>query len=81
MTYSVDETMINFKRQLGFYQYMPVKSVKWGVKVWMLTEGRTGYVVNFQIYTGHNQHPEHGLSHHLVTDMSVATRHPILSLL
>ena len=82
VTYSVDETMIKFKRQLGFYQYMPVKSIKWGVKVWILGKSRTGYVVNLQVYTGHNnQHPEHGLSHRVLIDMSVATRHPILSLL
>ena len=48
-TSSVDESMIWFKGPLEFHQYIPMKPIKWGVKVWMLTQSKTGYVDNFQI--------------------------------
>ena len=31
---------------------MPQKPCKFGVKVWILAEAKTGYVLDFQIYTG-----------------------------
>ena len=35
-----------------FRQYMPKKPTKWGIKVWMLAESKTGYVSNFDVYLG-----------------------------
>ena len=32
--------------------YMSKKSCEFGVKVWVLAEAKTGYVLGFQIYTG-----------------------------
>ena len=62
--------MIKFKGRLGIRQYMPMKPIKWGVKVWTMAESNTGYVVNFQIYTGRElNRPEFGLSHRVVMDM------------
>ena len=31
---------------------MPVKSTKWGMKVWMLCNTNTGYCISFNVYTG-----------------------------
>ena len=42
--FTLDESMINFKRCLQFRQYMPAKPIKWGVKVWTLAERTTGYM-------------------------------------
>lgn len=48
---SVDESMIKFKGRCSFKQYMPKKPIKRGYKVWILAD-KTGYVLNFEIYTG-----------------------------
>lgn len=32
--------------------YAPKKTYKFGVKVWVLAEAATGYVLGFQVYTG-----------------------------
>lgn len=34
------------------YFFLPKKPCKFGVKVWVLAEAKTGYVLNFQVYTG-----------------------------
>ena len=49
---SVDESMVKFKGRLSFRQYLPLKPTKWGIKVWVMAESSTGYVSNFQVYTG-----------------------------
>ncbi|XP_041346649.1 piggyBac transposable element-derived protein 4-like [Gigantopelta aegis] len=68
--FSLDESMIKFKGRLGFRQYMPAKPIKWGVKMWSLCEADTGYLYNFQIYTGKDQGvQEKGLSHRVVMDL------------
>ena len=63
--FTLDESMINFKRCLQFRQYMPVKPIKWGVKVWTLAERTTGYMSLFQVYTGRDGNDQElGLSHY-----------------
>ena len=49
---SIDEMMIGTRCRVSFLQYMPQKPCKFGVKVWVLAEAKTGYVIGFQIYTG-----------------------------
>jgi len=51
---SIDEGMVKFKGCLGFIQYMVLKPVKCGVKVWMTAASETGYVHAFDVYTGKN---------------------------
>ena len=51
-TVSVDESMIAFKGRSSMKQYMPMKPVKRGYKVWCLADSATGFVYKFQIYTG-----------------------------
>ena len=41
---SIDELKVKFKVHLAFSQYMPEKPIKWGVKVWALSESTTGYM-------------------------------------
>lgn len=52
---SVDEAMIKFKGRLGMKQYMPMKPVKRGIKVWVCAEASSGFVCDFQVYTGKRQ--------------------------
>ncbi|XP_052236071.1 piggyBac transposable element-derived protein 4-like [Dreissena polymorpha] len=62
-------SMLKFKGRLGFRQYMPLKPTKWGIKVWTLAESETGYIHQFQVYTGKEENQEKGLSHRVVTDL------------
>ncbi|KAK3773982.1 hypothetical protein RRG08_056754 [Elysia crispata] len=52
-----------FKGRLTFRQYMPGKPIKWGIKVWALSESTTGYMSYFQVYTGREAGEEQGLAH------------------
>ncbi|GFO04588.1 PiggyBac transposable element-derived protein 4-like [Plakobranchus ocellatus] len=49
---SVDEAMVGFKGRLSFKQYMPKKPMKWGIKVWTVSDARLGYCLGYDIYTG-----------------------------
>ncbi|XP_049785968.1 uncharacterized protein LOC126188409 [Schistocerca cancellata] len=44
--------MIPFKGRSSLKQYMPLKPVKQGYKVWCLADSKTGYVIKLDIYTG-----------------------------
>lgn len=49
---SIDESMIPFKGRSTLKQYMPMKPIKRGYKVWCIADHRTGYIYGFDIYTG-----------------------------
>ena len=49
---SLDEGMIPFKGRLGMKVRMALKPIKYGIKVFMLTDSATGYLYKFAIYTG-----------------------------
>lgn len=49
---SVDECMILFKGRSSMKQYMPLKPIKRGYKVWARCDPVTGYLSEFDIYTG-----------------------------
>jgi len=49
---SVDESMIPFEGRSSMKQYMPMKPVKRGYKLWCLLDSNNGYVIKFDIYTG-----------------------------
>lgn len=44
---SIDETMVPHKGRLSFKQYIKNKPTQWGIKLWVLSEARTGYVYRF----------------------------------
>lgn len=70
---SVDESMIPFKGRSNMKQYMPQKPVKRGYKVWCLADALTGYVLNYEIYTGKTivqQNLKHTLSERVVLQLS-----------
>lgn len=46
----VDKSMIQFKGRSSLKQYVPLKPVKRGFKVWCLASSSTGYLYNFDIY-------------------------------
>lgn len=49
---SVDEIMIAFTGRSSIKQYMPLKPVKRGYKVWGAADSATGYLWNFEVYEG-----------------------------
>jgi len=49
---SVDEAMIKFRGRLSFKQYIPMKPVKHGIKVWCRADPNDGYIHEFEVYTG-----------------------------
>ena len=44
--------MIKFKGRSSIKQYLPLKPIKRGYKVWCLCDPITGYLFNYQIYLG-----------------------------
>jgi len=49
---SIDEMMIGTRCHVSFLQYLPKKPTKFGIKVFVNSEAKTGYVLSFDIYTG-----------------------------
>lgn len=50
--YSVDESMVPFKGRSSLKQYMPLKPVKRGYKIWVLADAKSGFIMKFDPYTG-----------------------------
>lgn len=66
---SVDESMIKFKGRSSMKQYMPAKPVKRGHKCWTRAD-ESGYVCEFQIYTGKAESTEKQLGARIVKDLT-----------
>ena len=52
MEQAIDEGMCAYKGRLKFVQYMPLKPVKRGIKVWIRCDAPEGYVQQFEVYLG-----------------------------
>ena len=50
---SIDEMLVGTRCRVVFLQYLPKKPTKFGIKVWINSEAKSGYVLNFQIYAHH----------------------------
>lgn len=67
---AVDESMIRFKGRSSIRQYMPMKPIKRGYKVWIRADS-SGYVCQFQIYTGKSENTtEKNLGKRVVLDLT-----------
>ncbi|UYV74574.1 hypothetical protein LAZ67_12000179, partial [Cordylochernes scorpioides] len=49
---TIDEKLIPFCGRCGFRQYMPNKPAKYGLKIYTISDARTFYTFNFEIYCG-----------------------------
>ncbi|KAJ8873110.1 hypothetical protein PR048_026727 [Dryococelus australis] len=49
---AVDESVLPFKGRSSLKQYVLMKPVKRGYKVWCLTDSKTDYVMEFDVYSG-----------------------------
>jgi len=68
---SVDKSMVLFKGRSALKQYLPLKPIKRGFKVWSASCACCGYLLSFQIYCGSESKTEKGLAHRVVTDLVV----------
>ena len=66
---SIDEHMIKFKGKHYMKQYMRNKPIKWGFKVWCRCCSETGYLYDFNFYTGKKINTEVGLGESVVKDL------------
>ncbi|ROL45244.1 Zinc finger BED domain-containing protein 1 [Anabarilius grahami] len=48
----IDESLLLWKGRLGFRQYIPSKRKRFGIKLFMLCDVLTGYIINVKVYTG-----------------------------
>ena len=64
---SIDEMMIGTICYI-FLQHLPKKSYKFGIKVLVNSEAKTGYVLSFDIYTGKSA----------LRDMSTSVYHSVV---
>ena len=67
---AVDEAMVKFTGRSSLKQYMPLKPVKRGIKVWVLADSHNGYFHRFQVYTGKEGSGEKQLGQRVVKDLT-----------
>ena len=62
--------MIGTRCRVSFWQYIPKKPTPFGIKVWVLSEAKTGYVLHFQVYTSAEDDPmKKGLGYRVVMEL------------
>ena len=49
---TIDESLMLYKGRLGWVQYIPLKRARFGIKLYMLCESKSGYLFSCLIYTG-----------------------------
>lgn len=68
---TIDEAIIKWTGRLSFKKYLPAKSIKRGIKVWMRCDSVNAFLTDFEIYLGKGtQVSEHGLGHEVVTRLT-----------
>ncbi len=67
---AVDEAMIKFQGRSFLKQYMPMKPIKRGIKVWVLGDSANGYFSRFNVYTGKQKKRQFGLGEHVVKTLT-----------
>ena len=67
---SVDESMIAYSAVLGFLQYIPMKPIKKGIRLWARSCSETGYMDWFNVYLGQRECYPKGLGHHIVSNLT-----------
>ena len=48
---SIDESMVKFKGRSVLKQYLPLKPIKRGIKVWKRCDAKTGYIFDLNVYS------------------------------
>ena len=68
---TIDESMIPFRGRSKLIQYMPLKPIKYGLKAFLLCEAKTGYVLQWKLFTGdpNDVHSNFGLTYQVIRDL------------
>ncbi|XP_043468349.1 piggyBac transposable element-derived protein 4-like [Leptopilina heterotoma] len=66
---AIDESMIKFKGRNSMKQFMPAKPIKRGYKMWTRAD-ESGFVSEFQMYTGKAESAEKQLGARVVKDLT-----------
>ena len=72
---SLDEMMIGTRCRIAFLQYILKKPTQFGIKFFVVSETKTGYVLNFQVYTGavsgvsSSSSKKHGVAYRVVMEL------------
>lgn len=74
---AIDESMVAFTGRSTMKQFMPLKPIKRGFKVWALADSSNGYLINFDVYTGKksSNQTEFGLGENVVLDLTQNLKH------
>ena len=68
---AIDEAMVAFKGRSSMKQYLPMKPVKRGFKIWVRADSHNGYISEFECYTGKKgDTTEVGLGRSVVTRLT-----------
>ena len=67
---SVDEHMIKYKGRSIMRQHIKNKPIKWGFRIWYRWAPNTGYLYEFDIYTGRKETAEFGLGKSVVLQLT-----------
>ena len=67
---SVDEAMVKYKGRSQLKQYMPMKPIKRGFKVWCRCDAHSGFTCCFQVYLGATESAEKNLGVRVTMDMA-----------
>lgn len=64
---SIDESMKRIHGLVSLRQHLPNKPNRWGIKIWSLCDSKTGYLLDWNVYTGEENSPVgFGLGHNVV---------------
>lgn len=66
---SIDESMLKFKGRSTMKQYMPMKPIKRGYKIWVRAD-QTGFISEFEIYTGKTDSVESSLGKRVILTLT-----------
>ena len=75
---SLDESMTKFKGRSSLKQYMPLKPIKRGIKLWTRCDADSGYVYDTNIYCGKDTEQEGNLGERVVQKITEGVRNDVV---
>lgn len=67
---AIDEAMVPFKGQSSLKQYVSLKPVRRGFKIWVRADSNNGYMCDFSVYIGKEESAEEDLRPKVVKKLS-----------
>ena len=70
MNISIDERMIRSKHRSGMRQFIKNTPCRFGIKIWIILESKSGYTYDIKIYNGARERPSpYGLGYDVVCSL------------